>query len=75
VEDAGKEVGAGFAAGMFVCVLCGSALTGIVHHFLDLFEELTGYGGGAVFFEDHVTIVQGADVDGVAEEGDVSIDK
>lgn len=70
-QDAGEQVGAGFAAWMLERVFCGSERGGCIHDLLDFFEEGAGDGGGAIILEEHVTILQGADIDGVAEEGDV----
>lgn len=70
-QHAGEQVWAGFAARVFDGVSCGAELAGGVHHLLDFFEEGAGDGGGAIFLEDEISILEGANVDGVAEEGDV----
>lgn len=56
---------------MFDCVFCGAALARCVHDSLDFFEEGAGNSGGAIFLEDEISILEGANVDGVAEECDV----
>ena len=70
-EQTREEIGAGFAARMIHPAGDVFAFGVLFHEELHLFKYVARDGGFAVVFDEQVTIFQRANIDGVAEEGDV----